>query len=101
VTGERLEAAAEPTADFDGDGTVDGDDLSWWQSAFGPKSLTVFPGADADGDSDADGADFLVWQRQLGSAAATASTAAIPEPASFTLAFMGILAISPLRAIMS
>ena len=99
VTGERLEAA--PTADFDGDGTVDGDDLRCWQSAFGSRNLITFAGADADADADVDGADFLVWQRQLGSATATASTAAIPEPASLALVLMGILAMSSLRAIIS
>jgi hypothetical protein len=92
VTGERLEAAAEPTADFDGDGTVDGDDLSWWQSTFGAKSLTVFPGADADGDSDADGHDFLAWQRQLGSGPpVTVASAPVPEPATFALLCCGAL----------
>ena len=89
VTGERLEAA--PTADFDGDGTVDGDDLEWWQSAFGPSSLIIFPGADTDGDSDADGADFLAWQRQLGGASVTVATAQIPEPAAFVLTIVAFV----------
>ena len=66
VTGERLNAAADPSADFDGDGTVDGDDLVWWQTAFGPSNPD-FQAADADRDGDADGIDFLVWQRQLNS----------------------------------
>jgi len=44
---------------------------------------------DADGNADVDGADFLAWQRQLGSVAATASNAAVPEPASLVLATLG------------
>jgi len=61
------------TADFDGDGDVDGDDLAnrW------TPSLGVDDGADADGDGDSDGFDFLAWQRQFGSGQ---QAAAVPEP---------------------
>jgi hypothetical protein len=42
--------------------------------------------SDADNDGDSDGADFLAWQRRLGSAlAATAATAAVPEPPAIVL----------------
>ncbi len=46
--------------DLNGDGSVDGNDLNLWSSAFGPSSTA----GDADGDGDSDGADFLLWQRQ-------------------------------------
>jgi hypothetical protein len=78
VTGDRLGASASLTADFDGDGTVDGDDLGWWRTAFGSGGLNIFPGADGDGD--ADGSEFLAWQRQLGSGAVPAAATAVPEP---------------------
>ncbi len=71
----------EESADFDFDGTVDGADLSAWQTAFGTGS-----GADADGDSDTDGADFLAWQQQFGGGSALAGTSrAVPEPSTAVL----------------
>ena len=84
VTGERSGAAVAPTADFDGDGMVDGDDLGMWQTAFG-QGITITE-LDADNDGDSDGADFLTWQRQLGSPAPDVSAnAPVPEPATLTL----------------
>jgi fibronectin-binding autotransporter adhesin len=68
------------TADFDGDGDVDGDDLAEWRNDFGAGN-----GSDADGDNDSDGHDFLAWQRQLGSVPAVAATAVVPEPGAFLL----------------
>lgn len=71
-----------PSADFDGDGNVDGNDLrDYWMSNFGTGA-----GADADGDGDSDGVDFLVWQRQLGKMAEVpAPSSAVPEPATIFL----------------
>ena len=74
-------------ADFDGDGYVDGVDLSTWQDVFGAS-----PGGDADNDGDGDGADFLVWQRQLGDGmTATASAGAVPEPHAAALMVIAVL----------
>ncbi len=74
------------TADFDGDGDVDGDDLGDWQSAFG-----VDASADADADGDSDGADFLEWQRQFGSGVGPISAVAVPEPSSLVLCGLAAL----------
>jgi hypothetical protein len=63
------------SADFDGDGDVDADDLTVWNTSEG-----VDDGADADGDGDSDGADFLAWQLQLGSVPATPTAGGVPEP---------------------
>ena len=52
----------EPSADFDGDGNVNGDDFLIWQSGFGVDDT-----GDADGDGDTDGDDFLIWQSEFGS----------------------------------
>ncbi|TWU29944.1 hypothetical protein [Bythopirellula polymerisocia] len=79
------------TADFEGDGDVDGADRAIWQGAYGMNNL-----GDADGDGDSDGADFLAWQRQFtGSGAAMGSqlphlretpvSTVLPEPGAFTL----------------
>ncbi|MBX3426771.1 MAG: hypothetical protein KF688_13915 [Pirellulales bacterium] len=59
-------------ADFNQDGSVDAADLAAWQGAYG--------------DGARDGSDFLTWQRQYNGASATASTAAVPEPAAWGLA---------------
>ena len=69
--------ALPASADFNGDGFVDADDLAQWQGDFGMN-----PESDADGDGDSDGEDLLQWQRQLGGTPATAVTLSVPEPAT-------------------
>ena len=91
-------ARQRPFADFNDDAVVSGADLAAWSEHFGsadmPFDATNY--ADADGDGDTDGADLLAWQRTLGeqapggSAAALVGGAAVPEPASAALAFIGI-----------
>jgi hypothetical protein len=70
---ELVGAVAIP-GDFDGDGDVDGDDLSGaplgWKSRFG---------------TDFSGQDFLVWQRHLGMSLAAAAATAAPEPNAISL----------------
>ena len=56
-------------ADFNGDGKVDGADLTTWETAYGTGEL--------------DGSDLLVWQQQFGSGVgSTVSAAGVPEPAA-------------------
>ncbi len=70
------------TADFDGNGYVDGDDLDDWQLA----SQGGTAAGDADGDGDSDGRDFLAWQRQFGAGInPVAASVAVPEPNVFVL----------------
>jgi hypothetical protein len=79
--------AFAPSADFDADGDVDGEDFLVWQSGFGNGA-----GGDADGDGDTDGEDFLVWQSQFGASPGGNSGAAIPEPGSLALvALIGLM----------
>ena len=72
------------TADFDGDGDVDSDDLTdpilGWEARYG---------------NDLDGADFLAWQRQFGRGVGAMSSlaTAVPEPATFLLFSVGLLAL--------
>jgi autotransporter-associated beta strand protein len=69
------------TADFDGDGDVDANDLSQWQGDFGVNALS-----DADNDGDSDGADFLAWQQYFGSGQSPNShLAPVPEPTTLVL----------------
>jgi T5SS/PEP-CTERM-associated repeat protein len=81
--------AASFEADFNNDGRVDGADLTEWRGDFGQNAVS-----DADGDMDSDGNDFLIWQRQVGSGVpASASVAAVPEPAAIGMALLGIAVV--------
>lgn len=77
---DELVAPISLTADFDGDGDVDADDLAQWQSDLGANG-----NSDADSDGDSDGADFLAWQRQFAGVAETAGTVSVPEPSMLAL----------------
>jgi len=79
--------AAAPSADFDGDGDVDGADFAQWRGDFGAND-----DSDADGDGDSDGADFLAWQRQFGSPPAMPAADAVPEPMPELMATLAMLA---------
>jgi hypothetical protein len=81
------------SADFTGDGVVDGEDLQRWRAWFGANSGG--PNADADGDGDSDGADFLAWQRQQG--VIELSPSAVPEPSGGLIAAIGLLGLLPRR----
>jgi uncharacterized protein YodC (DUF2158 family) len=69
-----------PTADFDHDGDVDGDDLAQWQGDFGVNDRS-----DVDDDGDSDGHDFLAWQRQLSSSLPASAASSVPEPDAMAL----------------
>ncbi len=78
-----LGGAAVP-GDFDGDGDVDGADLTVWRGAYGPGAA-----GDADGDGDTDGNDFLVWQQNVGAGLPAAGAAgAVPEPATLAMTLL-------------
>ncbi|MCA9236810.1 MAG: hypothetical protein KDA44_15145 [Planctomycetales bacterium] len=67
------------TADFNQNGTVEGDDFLLWQRGFG--SVTMPSEGDADGDADVDATDLAAWQYQFGIAyAATPVGSTVPEP---------------------
>lgn len=67
--------------DFDGDGDVDGDDLTMWKGSIGTSE------ADANGDGASDGNDFLAWQRNFGTGV---PVTAIPESSSAMLLLVGL-----------
>jgi len=98
ITGvvEYFSAPDLSNADFDDDGDVDGGDLLIWQRGFGTG--TTLAQGNADGDGDVDAADLAIWKTQFGSTGlATASAAAVPEPASLGLAGLALGAIASLR----
>jgi hypothetical protein len=75
------------TADFDGNGFVDGADLDEWQLA----SQSGTAAGDADGDGDSDGRDFLAWQRQYGAGIdPLAASVAVPEPSTIVLLILSM-----------
>jgi hypothetical protein len=84
-----FEWVAGLSADFNGDGIVDAEDLAKWRDDFGPND-----GSDADGDGDSDGADFLDWQQELSVAVALAiSPVIVPEPSMSTSLMLGLVLI--------
>ncbi|HEX6963456.1 MAG TPA: PQQ-dependent sugar dehydrogenase [Lacipirellula sp.] len=88
--------------DFNGDASVDDEDVAIWTTGFGTLSAAARTDGDADGDADVDGADFLAWQRNLGwspaNAGTAASGAAIPEPRAFALLALATIAVASKRA---
>lgn len=82
-----FDVAPTASADFNGDGQVNGADLAVWKAAFGPVGT-----ASADGDGDSDGNDFLLWQRQFGTAPQMAASMAAPEPGGGAAAVWCLLA---------
>lgn len=76
--------ATDPT-DFDGDGDVDGQDLSKWISDYGVNS-----DSDADDDGDTDGADFLAWQQAYAPSGSTVASSTVPEPGAALLLLVAL-----------
>jgi pectate lyase len=80
-------------ADFNGDGLVNGDDLTNWRTGFGTPTGAGRTQGDADLDGDVDGNDFLVWQQRLGNGSpALSASNAVPEPTAIALAGLAVLA---------
>lgn len=83
-----VEQAIVNTADFDGDGDVDGRDFQIWQRGFGIG--TTLETGDANGSGTVDEADLLIWQEQFGQLPEELATfAAVPEPTSAGLVALG------------
>jgi len=88
--GTTFADVAPATSDFDGDGDVDGDDLTLWQTGFGTAGAATAGDGDADADGNVDGRDFLIWQRQFGFDLTPGAIAAIPEPGTCVLLIVGV-----------
>jgi hypothetical protein len=69
-----------PTADFDADGDVDGQDFLRWQTGVGKIGAMRHDG-DSNGDGAVNQADLAVWRQQFGST----MTTGVPEPAFFEM----------------
>jgi glucosylceramidase len=80
--------------DFNGDGSVDENDLSLWRSTYGSMQDLA---ADGNGDGQVDGADLLIWQQYAPSPATTELTATVPEPRFATMALASGVTIAAAR----
>lgn len=60
-----FEAQADPSADFDADGDIDGADFLTWQRGFGTSDATSADG-NSDDDTDVDSSDLAAWQASFG-----------------------------------
>jgi hypothetical protein len=76
------------SADFDGDGDVDGADFLTWQRGNGISSGASPAQGDANGDMAVNGADLAVFRMQFGQ---TGGVSAVPEPATTLLALAASL----------
>ena len=97
--GVALNASANPAigarefllADLNGDGQIDGGDLTVFSANYGATGPAAYR-ADIDGNGHVDGGDFLAWQRLFGShVRADAAAAAIPEPGALVIAAPALL----------
>lgn len=91
IAADKLASLRIVPGDFNGDGSVGGDDLIEWQQDFGADDQS-----DADEDGDSDGQDFLIWQRNLAaSSLGAASSMALPEPGALCLGACLLLGVLP------
>lgn len=89
-------ADKEPSADFDGDGDVDGADFLAWQRGVGRTTDATLGDGDADHDGDVDAADLAAWSAHFGDGGG-ALAAAVPEPDAVVLALLAVGALGALR----
>jgi hypothetical protein len=86
--------AQQPSADFDEDDDVDGQDFLTWQRGLGTESgATLSDGnANAGADGDVDGDDLSAWRAQFGPLETAPAASAVPEPTAVSLAFLSLTA---------
>lgn len=82
-----------PTADFDGDGVVDGKDFLTWQQNFNRSRGATYSVGDANEDGIVNAADLAIWQSSFGPVGANSAVAAVPEPAAAAMATLALTLI--------
>jgi hypothetical protein len=97
LVGEVLPALL--AGDYNRDEVVDAADYTIWRNTLG-TNVAAFDGADGDGDMLVDDDDYQVWKDHFGETAgsgsggAPVSQLAVPEPAGWPLAGMGLAGIA-------
>jgi hypothetical protein len=82
------------SADFNGDGAVDGADFLQWQRGNGKTIGATHQEGDANRDGAVDGADLELWKASFSAPPAGGATAAIPEPATGLLCLAAAIAVA-------
>lgn len=80
-------------ADFNNNGIVDGADFLIWQRNLGVLAGATNAQGDTDGNGAVNAADLANFKAHFGQPSATASAAAVPEPAAAALALCGLAAV--------
>ena len=82
-----------PTADFNGDGSVNGADFFIWQRGFGTLFTGTRASGDANGDGHVDDDDLLAFNSTVSGVATVLaqSIAAVPEPTAALLTTLAFL----------
>ncbi len=89
-------AANTIPGDFNGDGRVDGNDLTKWQQSYGQNNNAAFGGGVVNGRS------FLDWQRNFGAGgAASPALSNVPEPNTILLALVATIGLLTARKFQS
>jgi endoglucanase len=78
------------SADFDGDGDVDGRDFLIWQRGHGLDGQEDSSNGDANGNTYVDQIDLEIWQAQYGISPPITATQ-VPEPSSLILILLAVL----------
>jgi hypothetical protein len=80
--------------DYNYDGIVDASDYTVWRDSMG-HSIAKGNGADGNGNGLIDSGDYEVWRLYFGqTSAGSASSAAVPEPATWLLLLCGLVGLS-------
>jgi hypothetical protein len=80
--------------DFNRDGIVDMSDYVMWRENVG-KYVLAYSSADGDGNGVVDANDYSIWRAHFGQVAGSGALAAtVPEPASFMIALLAVVATS-------
>jgi len=81
------------SADFDGDGDVDGRDFQAWQRGFGITGTAQPSDGDANNNGSVDAEDLAIWQAQYGSplSLSTLTASEVPEPSLLAYLILAIL----------
>jgi hypothetical protein len=88
------------TADFDGDGDVDGRDFMTWQRNLGATgAAATLANGNANGDGVINAADLAVWRDQFGNVrpSSVAALNAVPEPVTWLMSMVAVLGGRGLR----